>query len=550
LLHNSPHEKEQKMTSHGVEKSSLVVDAITACRRWRRVKKVVDTSGASLTGGDVLIRALVLRRVLRRLVLKPDEQRVGVLLPPSAAGMVTNFALTLDRRVSVNLNYTLTPELINKCIAQAGLQRVLTSRKFIERVPLELNCEMVFLEDFKDVASKTDKAIGAFQAYAMPAKLLARALGHGDDGLEDPMTIMFTSGTTGDPKGAVLTYGNIGSNVNAVDNVIHIRRPDVMIGVLPFFHSFGFTVTLWSGLILDTGVAYHVNPLDAQVVGRLCRDQNGTILVATPMFLRNYGRRCEPEDFKSLEVLVTGGERLPKQVADEFEAKFDIRPIEGYGCTETSPLIASNIPASRAQQDQVDSAREGTVGQAAPGIQVKIVDQETGIDLPFGERGILLVKGANVMAGYLNDPAATTARMRDGWYVTGDLATIDDEGFIRIVGRESRFAKIGGEMVSHLAVEDPLTNIVGMDEDGQPKLIVISVPDETKGERLVVIHKPISQTPAELRRALSDSGLPNLYIPSLNSFMEVPILPFIGTGKIDLKQIREMAIRAFPAKEN
>ncbi len=538
------------MTSHGVEKSSLIVDAITACRRWRKLKKVADTTGASLTGGDVLIRALVLRQILRRLVLKPDEQRVGLLLPPSAAGMVTNFALTLDRRVSVNLNYTLTPELINKCIAQAGITRILTSRKFMERVPLELDCELVYLEDFLEAASKVDKAIGAFQAYVMPASLLARALGHGADGLDDPMTIMFTSGTTGDPKGAVLTYGNIGSNVDAVDNVIHIRRPDVMIGVLPFFHSFGYTVTLWSGLILDTGVAYHVNPLDAQVVGKLCREQKGSILVATPMFLRNYGRRCDQEDFKTLEVLVTGGERLPKQVADEFEAKFGIRPIEGYGCTETSPLIASNIPASRAQRYQADSAREGTVGKAAPGIEVKIVDQETGVDLPIGERGILLVKGPNVMAGYLNDPAATAKRMRDGWYVTGDLATIDDEGFIRIVGRESRFAKIGGEMVSHLAVEEPLTNIVGMDEDGQPKLIVISVPDETKGERLVVIHKPITQKPAELRRALSESGLPNLYIPSLSSFMEVESLPFIGTGKIDLKQIREMANRAFPMKES
>ncbi len=527
------------------KRSAFIASAIRSCRKRLRLTKVTDTTGATLTGGEVLVRALVLRRLLRRKVLAPTEMHVGILLPPTAAAVVTNVALTLDCRVVVNLNYTLTSELLNKCIAQAGITHVLTSRRFMERVQLKLDSELIFLEDFRTAASPIDKAIGAFQAYALPAGLLTRILGHTDAGTGDPMTVMFTSGSTGDPKGAVLTYGNIGSNIEAIDQVIHVRRPDVILGILPFFHTFGFTVTLWAEIVLDLEAAYHVNPLEAQAIGKLVRERKGTILLATPMFLRNFTRRCDREEFKTLEVVVTGGEHLPKHVADEFAAKFGIRPVEGYGCTETSPLIASNIPPTRATQEQSSSSQEGTVGKAAPGIRVKVVDQETGEELPVGSRGILMVSGPNVMTGYLNQPEATLKSIRDGWYMTGDLATIDDEGFIRIVGRESRFAKIGGEMVSHLAVEEALVDIVGTDDEGGPKLIVVSVPDPARGERLVVIHTGLDQTPDQLRRKLAEDGLPNLYLPGTDSYVEIDVLPTIGTGKIDLRRVREIASAAF-----
>ena len=537
------------MMAVGTEQGTgLVVKAIHACRARRRASKIVDTTGADLTGGDVLIRALVLRRILRRGVLAESERHVGILLPPTAAAVVANLALTLDGRVTVNLNYSLTSELVNACIAQAGIKHVITSRRFMERVPLELDCDVVYLEDFKDAATTRDKLTGAFQAHAVPASLLVRTLGLDSVRADDPMTVMFTSGTTGDPKGAVLTNRNIEFTIDAVDKVIHIRSDDVLVGILPFFHSFGFTVTLWTVLTMDVKGAYHVNPLEAQAVGRLTREQHGTILLATPMFLRTYAKRCEPGDFSSLEVLVTGGEHLPVQVADEFEAAFGIRPIQGYGCTEMSPLISANIPPSRATAETQSGSREGTVGKPAPGIRVKLVDQETGEPVPQGERGMLLATGPNVMAGYLNQPEATAKAMRDGWYVTGDLATLDADGFITIVGRESRFAKIGGEMVSHLAVEEALTDIVGMAEDGGPKVVVVSVPDRSKGERLVVIHTPLEEQPSQLRKGLAEAGLPNLYIPSENSFLEIEALPFIGTGKLDLRQIRRIANEAFGVK--
>jgi acyl-[acyl-carrier-protein]-phospholipid O-acyltransferase/long-chain-fatty-acid--[acyl-carrier-protein] ligase len=228
-------------------------------------------------------------------------------------------------------------------------------------------------------------------------------------------------------------------------------------------------------------------------------------------------------------------------VADEFEAKFGIRPLQGYGCTETSPLIAANIPQNRATRDQTESVREGTVGKVAPGIRVKVVDPETKSELGTGERGILMATGPNVMTGYLAQPEATRRAILDGWYVTGDFATIDEDGFIKIVGRESRFAKIGGEMISHLAVEEALNKIVGPNEEGGPRLIVVSIPDRNRGERLVVVHTALEQTPDQLRRLLSEGGLPNLYIPGSDSYVLVDALPTIGTGKIDLRRIRELA---------
>jgi acyl-[acyl-carrier-protein]-phospholipid O-acyltransferase/long-chain-fatty-acid--[acyl-carrier-protein] ligase len=533
------------MTNDRPGSSTLCATAIAMCRHRLRTTKISDTTGVALSGGELLTRALVLRRLLRRSVLGPDEQNVAVLLPPSAGAVVTNLALTLDNRVVVNLNYTLSSEMLNSSIAQAGVRHVLTSRKFLERVPLQLDGEIVLLEDFRDAVTRTDKVVSAAMAFGLPAKLLTRVLGAHRHRGDDVLSIMFTSGTTGDPKGAVLTHDNIQSNVRAVDAVIKIDPHDVVIGVLPFFHSFGYAITLWSILTLDVGAAYHVNPLEAKVIGQLCRERKGTILLATPMFLRNYIRRCEPEDFATLEVVITGAERLPSQVADAFEEQFGIRPIEGYGTTETSPLISANIPPTRAPGDPLQSARAGTVGKPPPGVRVKVVDQETGADLLSGEQGMLLVKGPNVMREYLGQPAATSAAIRDGWYVTGDVCVIDADGFIRIVGRESRFAKIGGEMVPHELIEETLTEIVGVDDEGQQRVVVVSVPDSDRGERLIVVHTELEQSPAELICALGQAGLPKLFIPAANCFLQVESLPALGTGKLDSRRIKHLAESAF-----
>lgn len=517
---------------------------LRTCRRNLRRAKVADSTGAELTGGGLLTRTFVLRRLLGREVLADGERHVGVLLPPSVPAVVTNAALALDRRVVVNLNYTASSEVMNDCIAQAGIRHVITSRKFMEKFDFDLDAEIVTLEDFKDKATLADKLAAACQTWLVPVGLLERRLGLTDVDPEDLLTVIFTSGSTAKPKGVMLSHTNIGSNVEAFNGVLHLSGRDVLVGILPFFHSFGYTVTMWTVLMLDPKGVYHFNPLEPRQVGSLCRRHGGTILVATPTFLRTYVRRCEPEDFATLEVVVAGAEKLPTELAEAFDKKFHVRPVEGYGTTELAPAVSCNIPPSRKVSGSERGCVEGTVGQPLPGVSAKIVDLETGEDLGTDKPGMLLIKGPNVMKGYLGQPEMTAEALRDGWYVTGDVAVIDQQGYIRITGRVSRFSKIGGEMVPHIRIEEALVEMLELGED-DPELVVTAVPHAKKGERLVVLHTGLSQSPDEICRRLGQQGLPRLWIPSPESFSKVDQIPVLGTGKLDLKRVREVAMEKF-----
>jgi acyl-[acyl-carrier-protein]-phospholipid O-acyltransferase/long-chain-fatty-acid--[acyl-carrier-protein] ligase len=497
--------------------------------------------GTTLTGGSLLMRGLILRRLLRRHFLAADEHYVGLLLPPAAGGVVANIALALDKRVAANLNYTLTSSLINACIQQAGIRHVLTSRKFLEKFDFELDAELVLLEDLREKVTAADKDVAALQAYCQPAGVLTRVLGAHSTRGDDVLAVIFTSGSTGTPKGVMLTYANIASQVDAIEKVIHFTPHDVVIGVLPFFHSFGYTVTLWTVASIDVTGAYHFNPLEAKQIGKLCEKYRGTILLATPTFLRNYLRRCEKEELAMLDVVVAGAEKLPSSLSDAFEEKFGVRPVEGYGATELSPLVSVNVPPSRSPKSQELDLKEGTVGRPVSGVSAKVVDLENGRELGPGEQGMLLITGPNVMKGYLGRDDLTAEVLRDGWYVTGDVATIDEDGFITITARESRFSKIGGEMVPHIQVEEALAQLIGGDEADGLQAAVTAVPDEKKGERLVVVHTKLHQSADELRKGLAKAGLPNLCIPAADCFVEVDALPVLGSGKLDLKKVQQLA---------
>jgi acyl-[acyl-carrier-protein]-phospholipid O-acyltransferase/long-chain-fatty-acid--[acyl-carrier-protein] ligase len=515
---------------------------IRQCKKRKRGVKAADSTGAKLKGGELLTRALVLRRLINRHAISDDEQFVGVLLPPSLGGAVTNAALALDRRVAVNLNYTVSSEVMNACIEQAGIKTILTSKKFMEKMNFDLNAKVILLEDFKDKPTLMDKVTCAFQAYVLPAGMLESQLKLDTVKHDDILTLIFTSGSTGTPKGVMLTYSNVMSNVDAINQIVRLTYDDTVIGILPFFHSMGYTVTLWTMLALDVRAAYHFSPLDGKQVGKLCRKNDGTVLLATPTFLRTYTRRCDAEDFAKLDVVVTGAEKLPTDVADAFEKKFGIRPVEGYGTTELSPLASVNIPLARSDRDQVD-CKEGTVGRPVPGVSARIVNPDTFEDLPVGESGMLLIKGPNVMKGYYKREDLTAEVIRDGWYVTGDIALIDPDGFIQITGRQSRFSKIGGEMVPHIQVEETLNQIIGGDEDNEElKAAVTAVPHVKKGEQLIVLHLAIDEAPEDLIKSLQAAGLPNIFIPSKDSFIQVDQLPILGSGKLDLKMIKTVAL--------
>lgn len=538
--------------SYARRKDRMMIPAkrfIRQCRSaWSRVK-VADSAGTELTGGRLLTSTLAFHRLLTKSVLKPDAQFVGLLLPPSVGGLLANTAVTLAGKISVNLNYTLTEDTVNYCIREAKIQQVITSRRFMEKRPMKLDAELVYLEDLKERITGFDKLCALATAKLMPARMLSRRLGLDKIGPDDVMTIIFTSGSTGEPKGVMLTQNNIASNLECVRQLMNLNSGDMVLGVLPFFHSFGFTVTMWLAMCSDPGAVYHFNPLDSRTVGKLVEKYRATILAATPTFLRSYMKRCTPEEFKSLNLVIVGAEKLPLDLLESYREKFGIEPTEGYGTTELSPVASFNIPVIRAGSESVGQilTKHGTVGRVIPGSAAAVFHPETNEKLGLNVEGMLKIKGPNVMLGYLNHPEKTAEVIQDGWYTTGDLGMIDDDGFISITGRQSRFSKIGGEMVPHIRIEQEIMRIIDETPNDEPEIIcaVTAVPDASKGERLIVLHKPMAKSPREITDKLQAAGLPNLWIPGNDSFLEVEQIPLLGTGKLDLRGIKDVAMAKY-----
>jgi acyl-[acyl-carrier-protein]-phospholipid O-acyltransferase / long-chain-fatty-acid--[acyl-carrier-protein] ligase len=377
-------------------------------------------------------------------------------------------------------------------------------------------------------------------ALLAPARWIEKACGmRGRTRISDDATVIFSSGSTGEPKGVRLTHFNLDSNVEAVAQVFRPEPQDRILGILPLFHSFG-TMATWFALNGGMPIVFSPNPVDGPEVGRLVLRYRLTFLLATPTFLKVYLRRCTPEQFGSLRIVMAGAERLPAELADAFEDRFGIRPIEGYGTTECAPVVAASIPSFRAPGFFQAGSKRGFVGPPLPGVSVRIVDPDTFEPVPGDTPGMLLVRGPNVMRGYLGRDDLTAKVMRDGWYVTGDIALLDDDGYIRITDRLSRFAKIGGEMVPHGKVEDALHEAYG--EAGV--FCVTSIPDEKKGERLVVLHTVEESEIEGLLEKLQERGLPNLYLPRRDHFVEVDEIPVLGTGKTDLRAVKRIALEA------
>ncbi|MCO8120719.1 AMP-binding protein [Stieleria sp. TO1_6] len=541
---------------HRQEFPRLASSVIRAWRHRGGRLQIADSMGSEVSGRQALTRALALRRVLSREVFARDEKNIGVLLPPSAGGVITNVALALDRRVSANLNYTVTSEVINHCIKEIGVKHVLTSERFLSKLNLTIDTEVIKLESIPEKITTMDKAIAFMQANLVPAWLLDRVLGLNQINGDDLLTVIFTSGSTGMPKGVMLSQSNISHNVDTIKKAVRLTDQDVVLGVLPFFHSFGYSVTLWAAQVLGPCGVYHFNPLDARQVGKLAEKYGATVLLATPTFLRGYIRRIAPEQFSKLDTCVVGAEKMPTELFASFEERFGVRPVEGYGTTELSPLVSVNVPPSRSQAKFQPDREEGSVGRPLPGVCAKIVSNETGEELGAGQDGMLMIAGPNVMTGYANKQEQTDEVLQAGWYKTGDIAHVDDQGFLFITGRLSRFSKIGGEMVPHIKVEDQINLACaaaskdggdakagdGDDDECEVRLCVTSVPDSKKGERLIVLHRPLCKDVESILSDLKQAGLPNLFIPSRDAFFEVDKIPLLGTGKLDLKGAKDLAV--------
>jgi acyl-[acyl-carrier-protein]-phospholipid O-acyltransferase/long-chain-fatty-acid--[acyl-carrier-protein] ligase len=502
------------------------------------IDPLVQKEGA-LSYGKVLAGAMCLARQLATRLAK-EESMVGLWVPPGAPAALGNIALALLGKTSVNLNYTSSASVVQSAVRQCGLRHILTSKRFTHRVPLDAgpDVEAVSLEDVLAQVTTWQKTRAFLSVLLLPRFVLERwVLGLGKHKIDDVATVIFSSGSTGDPKGVMLTQRNIAANAESVTQAISPRPRDRVLGILPFFHSFGYTVTLWVPLQVGASAVFHADPRQSREIGELCRKHLCTIFLATPTFLRMCLKRCEPADFASLRFLWCGAEKLPEALAKEFQEKFGILPMEGYGCTELSPAAVVNVPDQDLDDFRQIGNKPGTIGQPLPGVAARIVDPETFAPLPAGMEGLLLIYGANVMKGYLGRPEATAEAVRDGWYVTGDIARMDEDGFLTLTDRLARFSKIGGEMVPHQKVEDEIHAIVGTSDR---VCVVTAVPDESKGERLVVLHTGLD-VPGVWKQ-LSGRGLPNLWLPRERDFFQVPELPVLGTGKLDLKRCKEMAL--------
>ena len=339
--------------------------------------------------------------------------------PRVLRGLPVNVALAMDRRVSANLNYTASANVLNHCLKSVGAKRVLTSERFMSKIDLDLESEIIPMESLRDKVTKWDKIVSAFQAVCVPAFLLDRLLGTHKIESDDLLTVIFTSGSTGMPKGVMLSHANISHNVDAIERSIKLDCDDVVLGVLPFFHSFGYSITLWAAMSLGPQGVYHFNPLDARQIGKLSEKYKVTVLLATPTFLRGYIRRISAKQLASLDVVVVGAEKMPRELFDAFEKKFGVRPVEGYGATELSPLVSVNIPPSRSSAKYQPDRIEGSVGRPMPGVCAKVISEETGQEKFVDEDGMLLVSGPNVMKGYAGEEEKTRKAIQDGWYITG-----------------------------------------------------------------------------------------------------------------------------------
>ena len=519
---------------------------VRSAAKFRRLFRpaIVDCSAGpprALTWGKLLVGAMCVTRYLRPRV--GDAPNVGVWLPTGLGGALANMGLTFLGKASVNLNYTAGTAAVRSAVKQAGVRVVITAKKFTARVPLDLpeDVHLIYVEDVLAAVTKWQRISAFLLVLLLPGWVIDRfLLGLHRHRLDDPLTVIFSSGSTGEPKGVVLTHRNIAANTDASIRTLEIAPGETLFGFLPFFHSFGYTVCLWAPLVAAATVVYYPDPRQAKEVGEIARAHRATIMAATATFLRLYMRRCGPDDFRTLRLLVCGAEKLPVKLQDEFRNKFGVLPLEGYGCTELSPVVSCGMPDVFVDGLAQRRNRRGWVGQPIFGVCVRAFDPDTLAPLPVGVEGVLCVKGPNVMAGYLHQPEKTAAVIRDGWYNTGDAGLVEPDGFTRITGRVSRFAKIAGEMVPLEKLDDEMHEVLST--GGDRVLAVAAVPDEKRGERLVVLYLPaVEARLPELLAALPKRGIPNLWVPDRRDCYPVDAMPVLGTGKLDLKKLSDLA---------
>ena len=501
---------------------------------------IIDPTGA-MTRVRLAAAALSLRDLLDREI---GAQRVGVLLPPGKGGAVVNLALALAGRTSVNLNHTAGDAQIQRMCEIADITTIITAQKYLDRIGEEKTPRLpgrVLLADV-DLLPRVSKAKTLAKMARLPllshaglAKL-DRAHSH------DVATIVFSSGTTGDPKGVQLTHAQILANIESARVGLNLHSAHVLLTSLPLFHSFGLVPGFWLGLAAGVTISAFPNPRDPSALGRHAEKTSATCMISTPTFCRQYLKKIQPHQFATLQFAVVAAEKCPTDLRVAFYDRFKANLLEGYGCTELAPIVSTNAPAG-GRYDAGPASRDGSVGRPLPGVEVLIVDPETLAELPRGSEGLIVVRSAARMLGYLKRDDLTDAAFVLGGYRTGDVGRLDEDGFLYITGRLARFAKIGGEMIPLDTLEDRLDAYLrerAKDSELEYEIAVTAAPDAAKGERLIVLY---THLPCEISEAL-DAALadfPPLFRPRPRDAYQVESLPVLGTGKRDLKGVKLLA---------
>jgi acyl-[acyl-carrier-protein]-phospholipid O-acyltransferase / long-chain-fatty-acid--[acyl-carrier-protein] ligase len=514
----------------------LAEACVRGLKRRRFSTAVIDGMDHSELGRAKLLgAAAAFSRFLRK---EFPDPRIAIVLPASKGSMVANLAVTLAGKVPVDLNFTMGRAANEFCCQRAELRVAISATAFIDKVKDFPWPERVLKMDELLPQLKPKILFWWMMSIFCPTPLLLRLLQVPKKGGHAEASLLFTSGSTGDPKGAVLSHRNIVGNVSQFRELLDATRQDAILASLPFFHSFGATVTLWYPLIEGVRIVTYPTPLEVAKNAALVEKYKMTLLLATPTFLRGYLRKAEPEQLRSLRLIITGAEKLPLDLAKAFEERFKQRVFEGYGLTETSPVVSVNLPEpqpKRGQQVQ-PSSRLGSVGKMAPGIAAEIREPETDKKLSLHETGMVWFRGVNIFEGYLHDEKRTAEVLRDGWLKTGDIGRFDEDGFLYIEGRLSRFSKIGGEMVPHESIEQKIIDLLGFAGRDERAVAIMGVQDEAKGEALVVLTA-VDVDLAQLRDKLRDAGVPNLWIPK--KICRVEAIPVLASGKLDLKRCQE-----------
>lgn len=489
----------------------------------------------------LLAAAIVLSKIIRQ---ETQKERVGIVLPPGAGGLLANIAVLFAGKTPVNLNFTAGESSIKSAMEQADLDRLITADPFVrktQRFPWPPTRQLIFLERTLPPL-KGKIALWLLASKLMPLGALANAIGIQKTGGEEEAVLLFTSGSSGEPKGVALTHRNVMANVNQFSSRLQLGSQDSVLGCLPLFHSFGCTVTMWYPVIEGINLVTYPTPLETPKLAELIEEKQVSLLVATPTFLRGYLRKAKREQLSSLQLVVTGAEKLPAKIAEDFEKKFGKPVLEGYGLTETSPVSNVNLPdpaSSGGSEPILPSHRRGSVGQLIPGMALRITDPDTDAPMSIHESGMIWLSGPNVFPGYLHMEEKSKEVIKEGWLKTGDIGRMDEDGFLYIEGRLSRFSKIAGEMVPHETIEDAINRELGVDSGNERQIAIVGIPDESKGEALVLISAAPSLEATDLRYRLLEAGLPSLWIPK--QIIKVSEIPHLASGKLDIKHCQAIA---------